>query len=224
MSQIANPQVKPAVKTMNVLEGSPEVNAKQVSGIAGNIKVKGGKVKPTKGQDMRKALADAQARIAALETALEAKGEAKDESQPVSPEEFAKACETIRGEHKRNALEASRSLAKVLKFTPALTDDQRKEWRKVRKECESLHSAAVRQHKGEVQGLIRKAWNTPAALLGFRKNQRKTDNAVTGLTFKAKNLAKALPRVKGKGKGAAKPEQVAANMPKADNANPPAKV
>ena len=49
------------------------------------------------------------------------------------------------------------------------------------------------------------------ALMGGGIKTRKTDNAVTGVNLRATNLAKPL-KVKGKGKGAAKPAQIAAQI------------
>lgn len=179
---------------------------------------------------MAKAYAESQAELASLQARivkLEANQKTELPKAPVSDELLAKTIAQLQGINSASLATASPkldlSLAARLGFRPDFTATQKPVWAKARDDMRKAFSAAWKDKSGIVIAHLRRAARNPVALMGGGIKTRKTDNAVTAVSLRANKLAKPL-KVKGKGKGAAKPSQIAASMPAAPNANPPATV
>ncbi len=190
-TQTATPQTeaKPAEAAQPAQQGTQSPGASGVREALEKVRI----------QD-EKTIADLSARI----VVLEANQKEATEKKPATDDQIDKAIKALQGKNRADVSKLNLSLSKELGFNPELTKAQKAAWKPAKAEMEKAYSAYWKGHSAEVIGHLRRAVRNPKAVMGGRIATRKTDNAVTSVSLRAKGLAKPL-KVKGKGKGAAKP-------------------
>jgi hypothetical protein len=164
-------------------------------------------------------IAQLQARV----IALEANQKPVTEKKAVPDLILEGAIRVLEAKNKADLSKLDLSLAKQLGFVPLFSAAQKADWKARRDAMTHAYSSFWRKMGPEVISHFRRGLRNPAAMLGGKIVTRKSDGAVNDVRFRASKLAKPL-KAKGKGKGAAKPSQVAGKVSVPGNANPPAKV
>lgn len=110
------------------------------------------------------------------------------------------------------------SLAGILKCRPDLTKEQSADWKKRKASMQKAYSDKHRELLASRKALFNRVARNKAALVSTTASQRK-DGTYSRVALAVREPGK--PRSKGK---KAKPSQIAAHVPSAPNANPPAQV
>jgi hypothetical protein len=110
-----------------------------------------------------------------------------DAPAPVSDADFAKAKAKVLRECSASKGEKVLTLNSVLGFAPALTDEQRAAWRKVRKAVAKEHSAWAKGHYSEIRAHFDRAARDTDAIMGAKLRKSDKTGKVLGGRMQFRN-------------------------------------